>query len=69
MLAYDLAMNFSEWIPMRGVSSSLTSVELRSANDLSNIFPCPHSRGEPPRSKSPKLIHGQPTGDETNSDS
>ena len=57
MLTYDPATNFTEWIPMRGVSSSLTSVELRSANDLSNIFPCPHSRGEPPITKPPALVH------------
>ena len=54
---------------MRGVSSSSTSVELRSANDLSNIFPCPHSRGEPLRTQSPKLIHGRPAKDKTDSDS
>ena len=55
-LMYNPATNFSEWVPMMGVSSSLTSVELRSANNLSNIFSCPHSGGEPPRTQSPKLI-------------
>ena len=61
MLVYDPAMNFLEWVPMRGVLSSITSVELRSANDLSNIFPCPHSGGEPPRTQSPSLsVVGQP---------
>ena len=54
---------------MRGVSASLTSVELKSANDLNNIFPCPHFGGEHPKTKSPKLIHGWPTGYETDSDS
>ena len=68
MLIYDPARNFPEWVPMRGVSSSLTSVELRSANDLNNICPCPHSGGEPPRAQSPKLVHSRPAGDETDSD-
>ena len=44
---YTTQQQTSEWVPMRGVSSSLTPVELRSANDLNNIFPCPHPGGEP----------------------
>ena len=70
MLIYDLGRNFSEWVPMRGVSSSLTLVELRSANDLNNICPYPHSEGEFPKgAPSPKLVHSRPAGDETDSDS
>ena len=69
MLVYDLATNLLEWVPMRDVLSSLTSVELRSANDLSNIFPCPHSGGEPPRTQSPKLVCSQPARGKTDSDS
>ena len=44
-------------------------MELRSANDLSNIFPWPHSRGEPPRTQSPKLVCSWPARDKTYSDS
>ena len=41
MLAYGLLTNGAGWILMRGVSSSLTAVELRSAGDLGNFYPCP----------------------------
>ena len=39
MLVYDPQKDISQWVPMRGVSASLTSLELRSANDLNNINP------------------------------
>ena len=56
---------------MRSVSSSLTSVELRLPNNLNNIYPCPcsHPAGEPPRVQPPKLVHGWPASNETDSDS
>ena len=44
VLIYDLGRNSSEWMPMRGVSLSLTSIELRLANDLNNICPYPHCK-------------------------
>ena len=53
MLVYDLARIFSEWVPMRGMSVALTSMELRLANDLNNICPNPHSEGEPSKSAFP----------------
>ena len=49
MLAYDPVSNLMKWVPMWGMSLSLTSTELKSANDLSNIFLCP-----PPWSYTPK---------------
>ena len=69
MLIYDPGRNSLEWVPMRGVSSSLTSVELRSANDLNNICPYPHSEPELTRGHSPQLVYGRPVGDETDTDS
>ena len=36
MLIYDPHRNISEWVPMRGIFVLLTSVELRSANNLNN---------------------------------
>ena len=42
MLIYHPHTNISQWVPMRGISTSLTSVELRLANDLNNICPYPH---------------------------
>ena len=41
MLVYDPQTNGAGWIAMRGVPSSLTEVELRSASDLGNFCPCP----------------------------
>ena len=41
MLVYDPLTNGAGWILMRGVSSSLTAVELQSASDLGNFYPCP----------------------------
>ena len=45
MLAYDLSSNLAEWVPMHGVPTTLTVVELKSACNLSNIIPCPHLGG------------------------
>ena len=39
MLIYDPQKDVSQWVPVRGVSASLTSSELRSANDLNNTNP------------------------------
>ena len=41
MLVYDPQTNGARWIVMRGVPSSLTEVESRSASDLGNFCPCP----------------------------
>ena len=47
---------------MRGMSLSLTSVELRLANDLNNICPYPHSKQELTKAHSPELVYGRPAG-------
>ena len=39
MLVYDLQMNGTGWVVMRGVPSSLTEVESQSASDLGNFYP------------------------------
>ena len=39
MLVYDPQTNDVGWVAMRGVPSSLTEVELRSASDLGNFYP------------------------------
>ena len=65
MLAYDPASNLTEWVPMWGKSLSLTSTELKSANDLSNIFPCPDPIAKPLRIQLPRPIHGLLVGEET----
>ena len=68
-LIYDLGRNLLEWVPIRGMSSSLTLVELRSANDLNNICPYPHSKWEFTKAHSPQLVYGRPVGEETDTNS
>ena len=41
MLVYDPQTNGAGWVAMRGVPSSLTEVELRSADNLGNYYPIP----------------------------
>ena len=69
MLAYDPASNLMEWVPMWGMLLSLTSAKLKSTNDLSNIFLCPHPKAAPSRMQSPRPICSWPVGDRTDSDS
>ena len=69
MLIYDPHRNISEWVPMRGVSSSLTSVMLRSANDLNNICPYPHYKQELTEPHSPQLVQCRPAGEKMDTDS
>ena len=46
MLIYDLQRDISQWVPVQGVSASLTMVELRLANDLNNMNPSPYEGTE-----------------------
>ena len=41
VLVYDLQTNGAGWVAMRGIPSSLTKVESRSASDLGNFYPSP----------------------------
>ena len=41
MLIYDPQTNGMGWVAMKGVPSSLTEVEVRSAGDLGNFYPVP----------------------------
>ena len=47
MFIYDPQRDIAQWVPVWGVSASLTMVELRSANDLNNIIPSPYEGTEP----------------------
>ena len=46
MLVYDPQSNGTGWVAMKGVPSSLTEVEVRSAEDLGNYCPIPHATRE-----------------------
>ena len=54
MLIYDPQTNGAGWVAMKGVPSSLTEVEVRSAEDLGNFYPvlCA-AREEPQTTRSP----------------
>ena len=69
MLIYNPGRNFLEWVPMRSISSWLTLMELRSANDLNNICPNPHSQPDLTKAHPPQMVHGVPMGEETDTDS
>ena len=60
MLVYDPQKDVLEWVLMRGMSASLTSLELRSVNDLNNINPYPHIWQGLTDPHSPKLVWGIP---------
>ena len=69
MLIYNPHTNISQWVPMRGISLLLTSVELRLANDLNNICPYLHNGQGLMELHSPKLVHSIPAGEELDTDS
>ena len=68
MLIYHPHTNISQWVPMRGISASLSSVELRLANNLNNICPYLHYGRELMKLHSPKLVRGIPAGKEMDTD-
>ena len=49
MLVYDPQTNGVGWVAMKGVPSSLTEVEARSAEDLGNFYPAPRATQEDPQ--------------------
>ena len=54
MLIYDPQTNGAGWVAMKGVPSSLTEVEVRSAGHLGNFYPVPcAAREEPQTTRSP----------------
>ena len=47
MLMYDPQRDITQWVLVKGVLASLTMMELRLANDLSNMFPSLYEGTEP----------------------
>ena len=62
MLAFDPASNLTEWVPMQGVSSLLTYMELKSAYNINNIFPWPHPKAISPSSQAAGPLCCLPAG-------
>ena len=59
MLVYDPQNNGAGWVMMRGIPSSLTEVESRSASDLENFYPIPCAAPAGPKATQPPP--GEPT--------
>ena len=69
MLVYDPQRDIAQWVPVRGMSATLTMPELRAANDLNNMVPSPLSElpvAKPPATEFVKCI---PAGTESNTNS
>ena len=62
MFIYDPQRDIAQWVPVQGVSTSLTMVELRSTNDLNNMIPSPYEGTEPIQPPSPTPVKGIPVG-------
>ena len=69
MFIYDPKRDIAQWVPVQGISASLTMVELRTANDLNNMIPSPYEGTEPMQPPSPVLVKGIPAGAESGTDS
>ena len=72
MFIYDPQRDISQWVPVRGTSSTLTMSELRVANDLNNMNPFPYDGTglvQPHEQHSPMLMQGIPVGEESDTDS
>ena len=54
MLVYDPQHDIVQWVPVWGMSATLTMMELHMANDLNNMVPSPYSEVEPARPLSPQ---------------
>ena len=69
MFIYDPQRDISQWVPIQGVCTSLTMVELRSANDFNNMNPCLYDGTELVQPHSAILVTGIPTEAESDTDS
>ena len=69
MLVYDLQHDIAQWVPVWGMSATLTMMELHVANDLCNMVPSPQSEAELVRPPSPEIIKGIPAGAESDTNS
>ena len=68
MLIYDPQHDSVQWVPVWGMSATLTMKELCMANDLNNMVPSPYSEVEPVRPPSPEIVKGIPAGAKSDTD-
>ena len=69
MLIYDPQWDITQWMPIRGMSATLTMSELCTAINLNNMVPLPSSELEPVKLPSPKIMKGIPGGAESDTNS
>ena len=62
MLVYDPQRDIAQWVPIRGMSATLTMVELHTANDLNNMVLSPSIELELVRPPAPEIVKGIPGG-------
>ena len=56
MLVYDPQWDIAQWVPVRGISATLTMPELHTAYDLNNFVQSPSSELEPTRPSSTQIV-------------
>ena len=69
MLVYDPQRDIAQWVPVRGMSATLTMPELRAANDLNNMVPLPLSVLPVAKLPSTEIVKCIPAGAESNTNS
>ena len=69
MLVYDPQWDIAQWVPIWGMSATLTMSELYAANDLNNMVPSPSSELEPAKPLPPKIVKCIPGGTESDTNS
>ena len=69
MLVYDPQRDIAQWVPIQGMSATLTMSELRAANDFNNMVPLPSSELELVKPPSPEIMKGIPGGTESDTNS
>ena len=69
MLVYDPQWDIAQWVPIQGMSATLTMPELHAAHNLNNMVPSPSSKVELVKPLSPKIMKGIQGGTESDTNS
>ena len=69
MLVYDPQWDIAQWVPICGMSATLTMPELHAAYNLNNFVPSPSSELEPTRPSSAQIVKCIPGGTESDTNS
>ena len=69
MLVYDPQRDIAQWVPVQGMSATLTMPELRVANDLNNMVPLPLNELPVAKPPSTEIVKCIPVGTESDTNS